>query len=479
MFTTAELFGRFHSPKKTLKLARDKLSTAPPQDLEQLLAAFLPPGLLSPADQGPNSRQRVYSLRTTFWTFLYQVFTPSSGCSDAVSKVKAWFAWLGRPKVSTDTSPYCQARHRLEPDTLQRALKASAQAADKSALQKWRFHDLEVLVGDGTASSAPDTPANQRSYPQSARQNPGCGFPLIRLVGLFSLSTGALQEVALGNKHQAELTLFRKIWDHLKPGMLFLADRGFCDFVTLAELLKRNVHSVLRLNGSRSHDFRRGKRLGRYDCLVTWFKPKRKPRTATRKLWLRLPDQITLRLIRYPVLVPGFRTHHIILVTTLLDADLYPVAELAQLYLRRWRVELFLRHIKTTLHMDTLQCKTPHMLYREIMMHLIAYNFLRCLMVQAASIHDLDVERISFKGSLDTLRHYSSVIARARSRPQRQYLINDMLSALAQAPVPNRPNRVEPRYQKRRRKAYPFMTKPRAQLKARLLHAKTAKNQRA
>ncbi len=476
MFTTAELFGRFHSSKAPLDKTRQQTRAAVPQELEQLFGSCLPAGLLSQADEGINSRERVFSVRVTFWTFLWQVLNPGSSTRSAVRKVMAWFALLGRRKVSEDDSPYCQARRRLDRNTLERALQASAQAAEQRADRQWRFHDKEVLVGDGTTSSAPDTAANQRAYPQSSRQLPGCGFPLIKWVALFSLSSGALLEVALGNKHKAELALFRKIWHRLKAGMIFLADRGFCDFVTIAALLQRQVDSVLRLNSCRPHDFRKGKRLGPYDRLVSWQKPRNQARTATKKLWRSLPDQITLRLICFPVSIPGFRTQKLILVTTFLDPVAYPAAELAGLYLRRWRVELFLRHIKTTLELDVLSCKTAQMLYRELMMHLIAYNLIRCLIVEAASIHEVDLERISFKGSVDTLRHFSLVIAQAGSRRQRTQLINDMLAALAGDPLPDRPHRIEPRSLKRRPKAFPSLTKPRANFRAKLMGTKTSKN---
>jgi hypothetical protein len=451
-----------------------------PHQLDKLFGAQLPPGLLSQAAEGLNSRDRVYSVYITFWTFLWQVFNPGTPCRSAVRKVMAWFALLGRPKVKPSDSPYCQARRRLDRHTLERALQASAQAAEQRSPHQWRFQGKEVIVGDGTTSDAPDTPDNQRAYPQSARQQPGCGFPLVRWVALFSLGSGALLKVALGNKHKAELTLFRKLWDYLKAGMIFLADRGFCDYVTIAGLwYLQHVDSLLRLNACRPHDFRKGRRLGRYDRLVVWDKPKRKPRTATRSLWRRLPNQIQLRLICYPVCVPGFRPRQLILVTTLLDPVAYPAAQLAALYLRRWRVELFLRDIKTTLQMDHLKCKTPQMLYRELLMHLIAYNFIRGLMVEAAAIHDLDLERLSFKGSVDTLHHFSHVIDQARSARQRRQLLSDLLAALAGDPLPDRPHRVEPRHQKRRPKAYPFLTKPRAQLKAKLLATKNCKKQRA
>lgn len=478
MFTTADLFGKFHSPIGPLRRARQKLNGARPQELEPLFKGCLPAGLLSQADAGPNSRERVYSVCVTFWAFLWQVLHGAS-CRSAVRKVMAWFAALGWPAVSKDDSPYCQARRRLDRDTFQQALHGSAQAAEQRAPQRWLFHGREVLVGDGTTSSAADTPPNQRAFPQSSRQLPGCGFPLVRWVALFSLATGALLEVAIGNKHKAELKLLRQIWDRLKEGLIFLADRGFCDFVTIAALFARGVDSVLRLNGSRDHDFRKGQRLGQGDRLVVWQKPKRRSRTATKKLWRSLPDQITLRLISWPVCVPGFRTQKLILVTTLLDPVAYPPAELAALYLRRWRVELFLREIKITLGIDTLACKTPAMLYRELMMHLIGYNLVRCLMVEAASIYEVDLERISFKGSVDTLHHFSLVIAAARSRRQRTQLTVAMLEALATDLLPDRPNRVEPRNCKRRRKAYPVMVKPRAELKARILRRKKCKNQRS
>jgi Transposase DDE domain len=477
MFTTADLFGRFHSPRapRCLQQAR----AAAPEELEQLFGSCLPPGLLSPADEGPNCRRRVYSLAVTFWTFLWQVLNPGSSTCSAVRKVMAWFALLDLPKVSEDDSPYCQARKRLDLHTLERALHASAQAAEQRADSSWRFHDREVLVGDGTTSSAPDTPENQRAYPQSSRQRPGCGFPLLKWVALFSLSTGALLEVAWGNKHWAELRLFRKIWDHLKAGMIFLADRAFGDFVSLAALTARQVDAVVRLSRSRAYDFRKGKRLGRGDRLVTWLKPVVKPLTATKKLWRQLPDQITLRLIRWPVAIPGFRTRELILVTTLLDSETYPAAELAGLYLRRWRVELFLRDIKSTLQLDVLSCKSPHMLHRELLMHLIAYNFVRCLMVESANLHGVELERLSFKGSVDTLRHFSLVIARARNRRQRLRLIGELLSALAGDPVPDRPYRIEPRCLKRRHKDFPSMMKPRAELRAKLLGTKRDKNKGA
>jgi hypothetical protein len=478
MFTSTELFGPIHSPKAPLQSGRARLQASCPNELAGLFAAQLPAPCLQPPEQGPHSRKRHYCLAITFWTFLWQILNPGSSCREAVRKVMAWFALLGRPKLSPDDSPYCQARKRLPKPILLRALQTTAQAAEQGARHNWRFHDHDVKVADGTTVLAPDTPKNQRAFPQHRNQAPGCGFPLIRLVALFSLTSGALLAVATGNKHSAELQLFRRhLWQLLKSTDILLADRGFCDYVTLAWLkLKRDVHCVLRLQHCRPHDLRRGKRLGKWDRLVVWQKPLGRTRTATRKLWRSLPQQLTLRLIAYPVSIPGFRVRRIFLVTTLLDPIAYPAAELAQLYLRRWGVELFLRQIKTTLQMEMLSGKSPVVLEREILMHFIAYNLIRCVMVQAASISGLDLARLSFKGSLDTVRHFSQGIARAKTRKQQNQILTNMLSVLVNDLLPERPHRVEPRTRKRRPKPFPLMHQSRRQFKARLARPNSRKS---
>ena len=478
MFTTSDLFGKFHCPRQPLSTAQAQLPTSP-NELAHLFKEAFPAHQLSPTEEGDNSRQRIYSLRITFWTFLWQVLTPGSPCTDAVLKVVAWWAGLGRHGVSPDTSPYCQARARLPMASLLDILRATFQKAEQRVRSHWRFHDRDVIVGDGTSLSAPDTRKNQRAFPQSSNQKEGCGFPLIRLVGLFSLASGALLAFKTGNKHSHELQLLRQLWHHLKRGDIFLADRLFCDYVTIAWLSNGGIDSVLRLNEKRARDFRKGKRLGKYDRLVTWKKPKRKRKTATRKIWNALPEEITVRLIRYPVCTPGFRSKHIVLVTTLLDPVAYPAAELAQLYLRRWSVELFFRHIKTTLQMDTLSCLSPAMLAREILLHLIGYNLIRGLMAETAAIHDQDVARISFKGSVEAVHHFGQVIAQATSRRQALQLTNDLLEALARASVPDRPGRAEPRVKKRRHKRYPLMTRPRSAWKAKIRRPVHRKNQGA
>jgi hypothetical protein len=430
--------------------------------LELLLSPFLPPGLLSQAEEGPNSRERVFSLRRTFFGFLYQVLKPDTACREIVRQIQALFALHGHGQIREGTSAYCQARKRLPLDTLCRVRVGVAAAAETTA-QLW--HGLRPKVIDGTTVSAPDTPENQRAYPQSRSQQPGCGFPLIRLVGVFSLATGVLLDYARGNKHQHELRLLWKLLEGFKPADLAMADRGFCNYVLLALLPLRGVAALFRLHQRRPADLRKGKRLGKNDRLFTWSKPLQKPRWLPLSWWKKVPAQLTVRVLRFTIHSPGYRSGSVTLVTTLLDPRQYPAQDLAQLYVRRWKIELWLRDLKTSMGMEVLRCKRPAMLHKELEMFFIAYNLIRGLMVQAGASNNVELDRMSFKGTVDAVRQFSLAIAQARSKKQQRRLIVELLEVIARDQVPERPDRIEPRAVKRRPKAFPLLNKPRHQFR--------------
>ena len=159
-----------------------------------------------------------------------------------------------------------------------------------------------------------------------------------------------------------------------------------------------------------------------------------------------------LREVRYHIGHPGFRTRQITLVTTLLDAEIYRVADLAELYRQRWQVETSLAHLKTTMRMDVLHCKTVPGVLKELTIFAIAYNLVRIVMWHSAILQHIAVERISF---LDALRWLG---APSTGIPLAGLLVN-----------PVRPHRVEPRVKKRRPKPFPLMLKPRQELRQQLL----------
>ncbi len=164
-----------------------------------------------------------------------------------------------------------------------------------------------------------------------------------------------------------------------------------------------------------------------------------------------LPDEITLRELRYDVNRKGFRARTITLVTTLLDDGVYSLSDLADLFRKRWEIETNFGHIKTTMKMDVLKCKTAEGVLKELHAFAIVYNLIRQVIVHAANSQNVSVTRISF---IDALRWMQS--AASCDEPV-IFFIN-----------PDRPNRYEPRVKKRRPKTYTFMTKPRLQLKQEL-----------
>src|SRR4029077_7611542 len=144
----------------------------------------------------------------------------------------------------------------------------------------------------------PDTKANQAAYPQQSSQAPGLGFPIARILVVFSLAVGTVLEAGMGpyqGKETSELALLRTILDEFRPGDIVLADRFFCSYWVIATLQARGVDVVVRLHQRRTADFRRGRRLGRKDHIVAWPKPQQVPDWMSRDEYDAMPGFLTVR----------------------------------------------------------------------------------------------------------------------------------------------------------------------------------------
>jgi len=483
-----DLFTPFFLPwRARLSALRRRLpgSDSPQPILHQLEALFgqwLPHHLLCPTDHGPCSRQRHWPLRLTFWTFLAQVLSPGCACRAAVRQAQAHARLEGRPVPADEDSAYCQARARLPLEFLHECVEKVGRCLEQGVSEAQRWCGRVVKVLDATTLTANDTPANQKQFPQHPDQAPGCGFPLLRLVGLFCLASGALLGWNAGNYWQSEMALAAPLWDLLAPGEVLLADRYYGCYRVLALVRARGADAVCRLHASRRADFRAGQPLGPLDRLVTWKRPKAVPAGLSLKEWLGFPATLTVRMVRVRVEEKGFRTRVVTLVTTLLDAQKYPPSALAALYRRRWQVELTFRQIKIGLGMEHLAVRTPAMIQRALAMHLLAYQLMRALVQEAAQTWDVPLERISFVGSVDAARHFGEALLRARTKRQRTALLVELLRVLAADAVPERPGRYEPRLLKRRPKRYGRLERPRGWYRRRLgrgWRAETRKKSRA
>lgn len=415
-------------------------------------------------------RERVFSPAVTLWAFLAQVLSADHSCREAVAKLNFWRVARGLEPCSPDTGSYCEARMRLPEELLRGLVRSTGKELADQAEQAWHWLGRIVQVIDGSTVTMADTLENQGEYPQQTSQAPGVGFPIARIVVVFSLAVGAVVDMAIGpyqGKRSGENNLFRRLLDSLRAGEVALADRYYASFWDFALLAERGIDLVARAHQLRKIDFRRGVKLGRLDQIVPYEKPNQRPSWMDRATYARLPQQLLVRHLRYSVTQPGFRTRTITLATTLLDGERYTADELANLYRRRWQAELHLRSLKTHMQMEHLRCKKPATVRKEFYTHLLAYNLVRGIMLEAALAAGRAPHQLSFKGALQSLNAFLGTVIADSANAHKHYALLLWMAGTYQ--VANRPDRVEPRLVKRRPKPHKLLQVPRTIARRRLL----------
>jgi hypothetical protein len=304
---------------------------------------------------------------------------------------------------------------------------------------------------DGTSVRLADTKKNQATFPQPSSQKPGAGFPVMKIAALFCVASGSILAYATGSLSISEISLVAaQLMNSLAPGDVLVADRCFCNYSLAALLQRQGVGLIARVPTAIRHiDFRQGQRLGSKDALFVWKKSKRPSSWMALDQWVGLAETLTVRIMRVSIDLPGSRVKTVTLMTTLLDPILYPAREIAEAYRLRWREEMCFDDLKTTLHMAHLKCLSPEMVQKELCFFLLAHNFLRCLMVQAAAQAQIKIEQISFKGTLDGFRHAAIAMTQAKSKARRGAVWEQFMDSLAANKLPDRPGRIEPRAVKR------------------------------
>jgi hypothetical protein len=420
----------------------------------------------------------------------------ADGKLDPVTMISLFMRQIAAGNVSCDqvrlmgddaftASGYCQARMRLPLKVIQGLARDTyekiADPIDRESQHRWRGH--RVLLMDASSVSMPDTAELKDRFGQPGAQKPGCGFPIANVMMLFNARSGLAVDLITAPLRTHEASLVSGTHQWMGEGDLALGDDSFGTYVNLALLQQLGIHGLFPAHHMRIVDFtpnraciEPGKRveakrakakgvkvkgikaedakglprsrwiesLGKTDQIVEWFKPANKPKWMTKAQWQQIPQTLIVREVRRTLQRPGFRPVTLTIVTTLLDPKKYPADELFALRLRRWDVETDLRHLKTTMGMEVLHCKTVEGVQKELWMFLLIYNLVRAVMVQAAKRQKVNVSRISFASTLGWMR-----IARD----------GDHLPRLAVAP--HRPDRCEPRVIKRRPKPYDLMVRPR------------------
>ncbi|MGB3120370.1 MAG: IS4 family transposase [Verrucomicrobiales bacterium] len=432
-------------------------------DLQQQVRDEIDPSILERFST--TQRVRSYPDPLVFWAFLFQVSHDDSSCAHAVSQVQQWAAQQGLPVPSASTASYCEARGALPEEMLRAVHRSLCGQLDANLPESSRWRGLRPLVEDGTSAQMPDTGANRASWPCPPAQNEGCGLPVIKLDGLIDLSHGGLRDFAHCDLNTSGLCAHQKLQgEYIKERDVLIADRLYSGYEIIAGLRQRGAHFIGRTHQSRKIDFRKGRRIGPDERIVVWNKPRYAPKGSRLDAagWEALPASLEVRLIRCqgPDRQGKVRVRYV--VTTLLDHETYPAEEVASLYLHRWEIEVRFRDIKTTLGMELLRTKSPELILKEVLMHMIFYNLIRLLMLKAGVVHGVNHRRLSFRGTQQVLQVCREGFVGLGERPilrERQTAI--MWERIAERSVVERPGRNEPRRVKRRPKCTQWMQKPR------------------
>jgi len=402
-------------------------------------------------------RERIYTPLKTVFIFIKQVLSADKSCKQAVATAAVERVVSGEQETSMNTGPYTKARQRLPEPAIKALVKETGMAASAKALDAWKFFNREVKLIDGFSCSAPDTEALQAEYPQPTSQAVGCGFPLMRLVAVMSLTSGTVLDYAIGpykGKGTGEHSLLREIFDtSINKDDIVLGDRYYPSYFLMAALKDKGADGIFQSHRSRISDFRTGNILGSKDHIATWNKPV-KPEWMKQEEYDSYPNTLEIR---------EFKIAGRILVTTFLDSEKYNKKTLATLYLSRWQVEVNIKSIKDTMGMNILSCKTPEMVRKEIGIYLLAYNIIRIIMAEACSIHgckrNLNPNQVSFKATIQLLNSCMPYFVGGQMTNANLY--EYMLRSIIKNIVGNRPGRCEPRVVKRRPKPFPTLKKPR------------------
>ena len=410
-------------------------------------------------EHGVAYRDRVFSPLTTIWGFLSQVLSEDHSCRDTVSRIIAHRAANGMAVCSPNTASYCTARSRIPTSVLSTLATRTAEELHEAVDDRWKWNGRSVFILDGSSVSMPDTPANQAMYPQPPTQKPGLGFPLARITVLLSLATGACHDLAIApyaGKGTGEKSLFRRMYDTLKPGDVVLADALFDDYFIACELRNRGIDLVVHEHFDRT-ETRVAESRPDGDILV-WQRPN-KPRGMTGEQYRSYPKQLLMRQVRVDARDKNNRVQQFNVVSTILTPSI-DGKQIGDLFEHRWEGEVDIRSIKSTMQMDILRCKTPEMVHKEIWTHVLAYNLLRTVMAVAAHENDIEPRKVSFKGAKQAVTAFAPKIEAARPA-NRGRLIDALLTTIAYHRVGDRPGRWEPRARKRRPKKANLLMQPR------------------
>lgn len=448
---------------EAIRILRRKLRAESIADIGTLFGKILPPETLAEAQC--DIRKRTFPEAITFWAWVSQLLECNSSCASALTFIQSWYSSANLEVPAFDTSAYCRARQRLSDSFIEKAAtmtKAFTEARIEGH-HLWHGHRLKAI--DGTSVRLMDTDANQKEFPQPSGQKPGCGFPVMGMVGILDLATGTIERFLTCKDRDHDSRGLYQLRNQLIEGDLLLADRAFCSYEAIAQLKLNGVASVMRLHQMREKklDWRQGKKLDHNSRLVMWTRPPRPGKSGiTREEWEKLPEEMEVRLVRMKGIGRDGKPRTIYVASTLTDTSRYSTGEIALLYAERWKIEVKFRDIKTTMGLEALRVRSPEMALKSIKIMQVAYNLVKALQLEATTGRPILIDEVGYKGTLDVISEFRFSFTDLQNRPRIwRRKMDELEDRIAERVLLIRPNRREPRGTKRRPKCYQYLSAPR------------------
>ena len=396
---------------------------------------------------------RTYTTAIVLWAFMSQVLRDGkeASCQSAVARISSYLTGRALGDVDPDTRDYCRARAKLSEDALHELTSGVANEAQRLIEPQHLWKGRHAKLVDGSTFMMPDTPRNQAAYPQNPAQKAGIGFPIARFVVVISLATACVVDCAIARykgKETGETALLRQIIGCFAKGDVAVADRFYGNYWMIVLLMQAGVDVCFRKHQARHTDFRRGRRLGKDDHIVSWHRPGRPP-WMSKEMYDSMPKSIELREIRYVITKPGRKQDPFVIVTTMTDiegADAVQYEDLAELFGFRWSAELDIRSIKPHMHLN---------------------NAIRTTALGSAWICGTRPREVSFVSCCQFVLAAWDLIDILTPTARRSYCVS-RLEQIGKCVVGKRPGRFEPRVRKKRGSNYNLMMQSREVLRARL-----------
>ena len=405
---------------------------------------------------GHTWRDRIFTPAVTVRSMVYRALNPDKSIRAILADLAATDDRLEQIPAGAS---WCQARSRLPEKLWAQLLQSSVKRLKQFTSDQYLYKQRPVYLIDGSTLSMSDTPELVEEFGYSSTRH-GCSrFPVARLTLVILAGLQGIWDYRLDCYRTSEDAQLHQMWNQIPSDSICIFDKQLSSFYNLAKLQQRGIDVIAPLHHQRDPNklISHGTSLGPNQWRV-WLDlvPHRRRKYQDPSL----PQRLCVRLIRVKFFHNG--KHRVIwLVTTLLDARRHRQRDIVKLYRDRWGIETRIGELKTTLQMKVLRSKGSKAVRYEVAASILAYNFLRTVIHQAAKKNEALLDRISFAGAVKIVLAYSLPLRLAGSA-QRQTIYARMLREIARCRNPLRPGRVEPRMVKRNRTYYPHLKIPRA-----------------